>query len=503
MQTTVDSIQEACLKRSALIVALLVVFVPKMGVSATYYIDFSSGNDSNAGTSKAAPWQHAPGMTGYTHSGYSHSAGDQFILKGGVTWDNTIAPWNYSYSGVSGSPDYIGVDRTWFAGASWTPPIINGGSMNPIPSNLLFDFIKFTGSNITLDGWEVTNIGVPGTNQGNYAILFSGSQGITVENMVLPVESRVALLFIEVGGTTVSGFSIHNNDISECSWGVGIGVSTSNTVVNGVSIYDNAIHDFHDQMADSAHGDGIMLYGPSASGSDASFYVNQPVVYGNSFYGDFSASDTTNTGMNGLITLTYNVNGPMLVYDNWVAVSNSAGGESASAGASFVVGSQISGIPDTEIDIYNNSVSADTAFQGLFGGYGVPLKFENNILLGGKAGYYIGSTAALSAFTSDYNDFYGQTASCWINEAGSCKSYAQFVAQGYEAHGLNKNPDFIPAANVRLVGISPVIGRGVNLSSIFTTDAAGNPRPSPPTAWDMGAFQTQGKPPSLTVKGVH
>jgi hypothetical protein len=93
--------------------------------ATTYYIDFSSGKDSNSGTSKAAPWQHHPYMAGWAGS-YAHQAGDRFIFKGGVTWNATCWPMNISASGSSGSNDYYGVDQSWFAGGSFTKPIFDG-----------------------------------------------------------------------------------------------------------------------------------------------------------------------------------------------------------------------------------------------------------------------------------------------------------------------------------------------------------------------------------------
>jgi hypothetical protein len=55
-------------------------------------------------------------------------------------------------------------------------------------------------------------------------------------------------------------------------------------------------------------------------------------------------------------------------------------------------------------------------------------------------------------------------------------------------------PDFVSvpdgaagSGNFYLLSGSPALGTGINLSSVFTTDAAGQPRPST-GSWDMGAF---------------
>src|SRR5579863_1110508 len=95
--------------------------------ATNYYIDYSSGNDSNNGTSKTSPWQHLPGMPGCQAqcTAASPKPADQFILKGGVTWPNSSLGWEWTWSGSAGNLIYIGVDQTWYAGSSWTRPIFN------------------------------------------------------------------------------------------------------------------------------------------------------------------------------------------------------------------------------------------------------------------------------------------------------------------------------------------------------------------------------------------
>jgi hypothetical protein len=111
----------------------------------TCYIDYSAGNDNWDGTSKTflsgstGPWKHAPGMKGTGPAGTSSDgctgncatqsprAGDQYILKGGVVWPNSVLPWTWSWNGSStaGNPNigcvgsgciYIGIDPTWNLG---------------------------------------------------------------------------------------------------------------------------------------------------------------------------------------------------------------------------------------------------------------------------------------------------------------------------------------------------------------------------------------------------
>lgn len=472
-----------------LILALATLAAP--GFSATYYIDFSTGSDANAGTSKSAPWRRAPGMKGFSGT-YTHAAGDQFIFKGGVIWDSTMAPWNVSNSGAGGTPDYYGVDKTWYSGPSWTNPIFDGGSQNPVVAS---PYVYVTGSYVTLDGLQVQNIGLAGTNQGNYALEFYSDHDITVKNMILPVESRIGLYFSGNIASTLSNFTVENNDISKCSWGIAFGTSHAGALMTNVTVANNTIHDFHDQIASNVHGDGIIMYG--GGGGDSSQYVLSPVLYGNSFYGDFSQSDVSSAGMTAMIYLDANVSGTALIYNNH-------GYDTASSGGYFAEETQLVSGLSLSMEIYNNSFAADTS--GGFYGFIYPadvltaLVVENNVFTGGTGGYGTIPAAGLSAVTSDYNDFYNQSSSCWINETGGagCLTYAQFQGQGFEQHGISQPPHFVSAANLFLSPPSPAAGTGVNLASIFMVDADGYPRPAT-GGWDIGAYQSPAAPTGLTA----
>ena len=138
--------------KKILLLALLLfsVFTAKAG--NTYYIDFATGSDANSmaqAKSKTTPWKHHPYMTGWTGT-YSHAAADQFIFKGGVTWDNTCFPLANTNDGSAGNVDYFGVDQTWFTGGAWTRPIFNNGGTSATKfiwagSYWQIDNIEFTG----------------------------------------------------------------------------------------------------------------------------------------------------------------------------------------------------------------------------------------------------------------------------------------------------------------------------------------------------------------------
>lgn len=130
------------IKRIFQVVLLLIMLILTSGAWATtYYIDYENGSDLNNGTSKATPWQLAPGMNGCANNCLAKQTagvlpGDEIILKGGVTWLNASMGWLWTWSGnaTASSPGcsgggciYIGVDQTWYSGGSWSRPILNAG----------------------------------------------------------------------------------------------------------------------------------------------------------------------------------------------------------------------------------------------------------------------------------------------------------------------------------------------------------------------------------------
>jgi hypothetical protein len=170
---------------------------------------------------------------------------------------------------------------------------------------------------------------------------------------------------------------------------------------------------------------------------------------------------------------------------------------------------------DGNISIYNNTFSTD-ANPGYGAGaneaiqlgssyklhYGA-LVIKNNIFSGLGIDIVGGAKAQWSSIDVDYNlhnptniNGYGETV--WfsgIGNAGQCSSLACAQKQGWEVHSPNMDaPDFVSvpdgaagSGNFYLLSGSPALGTGINLSSVFTTDAAGQPRPSA-GSWDMGAF---------------
>ena len=148
---------------------LLACFVISGASASTYYVS-ANGVDTNSGTSKSSPWLHAPGMTGCSSvcASTSPKAGDQFIFRGGDVWHYSAGspvglPWTWNRSGSSGNPIYVGVDQSWYAGGSWSRPVLTMD--NPLttnsPGSCSFDdssntAVTISASYVTFDDFEFT-----------------------------------------------------------------------------------------------------------------------------------------------------------------------------------------------------------------------------------------------------------------------------------------------------------------------------------------------------------
>ena len=139
------------------LLCLMLVFGVSMGAcAATYYVDYSAGSDSSAGTSTGAAWKHCPGDSAATGTASSTALapGDTVLFKGGVVYSNwnSTAGITISHSGTAGNQiTYDGTGNTWGSGQA----VIDG--------NYLLNGVGFTFNTgvsfITLTGFEIRNYG--------------------------------------------------------------------------------------------------------------------------------------------------------------------------------------------------------------------------------------------------------------------------------------------------------------------------------------------------------
>lgn len=101
---------------------ITILFHAAHAAAATYYVDFESGSDSNAGTSTSSPWKHSPGDSNATgNANRSLTGGDTVIFKGGVIYRGEVTI--YRKNGSADNPitlkgDGWGTQKAVFDGST-------------------------------------------------------------------------------------------------------------------------------------------------------------------------------------------------------------------------------------------------------------------------------------------------------------------------------------------------------------------------------------------------
>jgi hypothetical protein len=88
-------------------------FVYRAGTSVRY-IDYASGNDSNAGTSKSAPWKHHPWDAAATGVAASTRGAHTYVFKRGTIYRGSLKPGNDQ--GQANNPIRLTSDPSWGSG---------------------------------------------------------------------------------------------------------------------------------------------------------------------------------------------------------------------------------------------------------------------------------------------------------------------------------------------------------------------------------------------------
>ena len=514
--------------------------------AATYYIDYSSGSDANTGLTKSSPWQHQPYMKGFTGT-YTHQAGDVFIFKGGVTWaysaTDPIFPIEIQQGGASGNPDQYTVDKTWYDGSSYTPPIfdgcqtaeglnvcgLNGAATLGANSWLIGDDNGvYSVSNVIINGLQLQDVGDPilggGDGSGDDIQLLGGGSAVEIKNNILIPHAISAFSISNTGNTkNASAIYIHDNQISYAGRGTIYG--NIGYIVNDVQIYRNKWQGPGLTLADDLYGtgyhnDGLMI-GCASGCSGTSPTVTNISFHNNMFYGQWDHC-TAQYYSNGYTENTS-------IYNNVFSIENNTA--NGAAMQYFVQMNYDATATDWgTINLYNNTFSTDS----LLGTNGVQHAFtftypsnannpltiniKNNIYSGMLLGNIIGSGTwnALNVDNNLYNltkDSSGGYGDFDYINGTQYASLSSACAAGYDCNSLGGNtysssyPGFVSlpngtvgSGNWHLQSSSPAIGAATNLSSSFTTDLDGIARPAT-GAWDIGAYQyaADTTPPTVTA----
>jgi hypothetical protein len=279
--------------------------------ATTHYVA-ANGSDSNNGTSKATPWLHAPGMPNCTGgcASYAPSAGDRFILRGGDTWhfgNSSASPYtggkwamdNWAgnnatclYESSTSGCIYWGVDKTWFSGASWTRPIMNGD--NPTSTSLVASCAYQTGASNNaaaiyngawIDNFEFTGFcssrNPASTNPSQDIVVgYSGTGNVFETNLYIhgwtattaAGSSNNTIPCTLLGGSTqstaqqfITGIVIDGSDSNPgaCAWGLFPTFThfTDSMIRYTTQGVGQGCHDIHDNIFEHIHNPNLPTHG--------------------------------------------------------------------------------------------------------------------------------------------------------------------------------------------------------------------------------------------------
>lgn len=328
------------------------------------------------------------------------------------------------------------------------------------------------------------------------------------DNALGPANAGVAGIYMN--GAPNGDIKIHGIDFSDVPWAISIRGNNAATSIgfyvydctftrtdHGVAGFGNCsnvyIHDCDfgataswDTTANVWHHDGIHIF--FGGSSDV---LNNLVIYNNLFHGDWGVNNTAHIYIEGdpsHVALDA-ING-MLIYNNvFLAQSRMSNGMLCSVGG-------------LNCRYFNNTFDGG----GITNQIGVQISrsadIRNNVIIGCKT--FMNLTPMSQAQTLDYN-VYGNPAGTaqWLINSASGTPYTMFAAwktaSGEGSHSQNVALSLLNSNGTPQAG-SPVIGLGVALNAIFTTDKNGVTRGG---TWDIGAYaysSTPTPPVPSTVK---
>ena len=342
--------------------------------------------------------------------------------------------------------------------------------------------------NVTIQNIYVHTLNLSDSNGDMYAIQWVDGSNVSIHNNTIHDAGWCA--YYAFTGSGRSSISIHDNLIYNCNGFIVVGSGNTGATVNGVSIYNNTMHDSvnWDDTADSNHHDGVHIWAVHASSSWSNVQI-----YDNYFYGDWGIHTT------GQIFIEANGGGAGSgsngIYNNVLVCAN--------AGTHPLANGNIS-LQANGWYILNNTFSNDSN-GGAGGGAiqadsGTGVTEENNVLVSPSTA--INFPSGTSITTGDYNDYYNVGNGVpYFYGATTYNTLSDYhTGTGLDTHSITTNPNL--NGSYHLQSGSPAIGTGTNLTSLCSTfsalcsDNAGSARPST-GAWDMGAF-VFASAPSLT-----
>ena len=468
--------------------------------AATYYVD--SGRTSSGDGSADSPWKLLSDINWTTVSNSTLTSATTLYLSSRGTWNppgQEITPHamgNASFRfTISGDQFYNLVasgTASWLAEAAGSRATLTGGANFTLPASGAQFF--------TLRGLYF--------DSAIYSAVFMLSPGPAVSN-VFEVSTYNCACAYSTNGHGYAG----DNMTASCSNILVSGCQFSNTIGEAIYIgrFDDLIGNVRGVVIESnllvncgqpGH-EGDIDIKPPATGAivryNTSFHsshtlqapfcgvvvgANNCEVYGNVFHGA-----ETNESAGWGVGIFINADGDgstgkavtsCLIYNNLIY-------DCENVGIKIIASSGTAGADISGVKLWNNTVWGNWV-NGLScsasGGNTITIAALTNNIFGGNTNYDVVFSTGVTLSGVDYNLYYRAAGNCW-QVAGAGKTWAQWQALGYDAHGANVDPVFVSTSNFQLQVSSPAINTGATVAN-FSTDLLQGTRGA---VWDIGAYE--------------
>lgn len=450
------------------------------------------------------------------------SAGDQILFNSGDTWAEALVipssgtfgnPIMFGAYGTGAKPIITGSDSRDYCISTNNKSYITIDGLNLIHAlGSSFDYAALKVGPTTVIGIIIKNCTIE-DNRKSGIVLGGGTTAtsVLVDSCVIQNNGSLGILVYDWNGgnpspdyTTgqISNCQVYTNgayadtDVQQYS---NIQGNLANFNIFGNTIYNAApgsitypygCHGIYVSTATTGVAnihDNIIYGNTTGAGIKARYSAN---IYNNLIYNNFLHG--LELGANGSTDATYNV-----YYNVMYGVTN---GYDA-------IHQQEKSTGQINLNIYNNTIYKIGFAYDATCGVGIEdnitsLVVKNNIFYGADdhGGIYMATTQ--SNATIDYNLYWKDTQSgAVINYYNNTlvSGLTAWRALGFDAHGINDNPDFVSTTDFHLQSGSPAKDAGTNVS--LTTDYEGRNVPYN-SLYDIGAYEYGASIPTLIRSAV-